>query len=120
MNKPPWIRQHTGVVSELKVQGALDYLVEHPHPWAKARFEHTKAENQLKQIWAEVHAEQTGTVSDKENATERHQRVRDARLRVAETQYEMDSHKARIDAARSVLDIYQTESANSRHTGKLG
>lgn len=115
----PWIKQHTGIVGELKVEGALGYLNEDPHPWAVARYEHTKAENELKRIWAEVYGEQKGTIPEKETATDRDQRVVAARQCIAEAQLEVDRHTCRRKSAESFLDIYQTESANTRSVGKL-
>lgn len=120
MNKPSFLHKHTGIVDELKVHKALSYISEHPHPWAVARFEHTKAENELKRTWAEVYGEQKeGGVEARKAATDRDDRVCKARDGIAKTQLDMDAHRQRIEAARSLLDIFQTESANTRHVGKL-
>lgn len=108
-----------GIVTENNVHSALEYLAQHPHPWALARYEHTKAENEYERIWAAVYGEQEGSIKDKESGTDRDPRVCAARECVAKAQLDMDTHRQRIDAARSLLDIFQTESANTRSCEKI-
>lgn len=119
MNKPSWIRQHVGIVDELKVAGALEYMGQVPHPWAIARRKVTKAKNALTRIRAEIYGEQTGTRDDKDAATERHPRVIAARDAIAEAEFEVDTHSCRREHHKSQIDVFQTESANTRSVGNL-
>jgi hypothetical protein len=117
MNK--WIKQHVGIVSEDKVHKAVAYLSEHPHPYALARYEELKAENSFEETWATVYGEQEGSIENRKAATNRNQRVVAARQCIAEAKREVESHRQRINAANSLISIFQTESANTRNVGNL-
>lgn len=102
------------IVSERNVSDALAYLSDDPHPIAKARKELTDAENEEKRIYAQVYAEQVGSVRDKETAADRDGRVVAARNRSSEWSFDLERHKARIKAAEMILEIWRSENANIR------
>lgn len=102
------------IVTDKNVHDALAYLAADPHPIALARKDLTDAENERERIFAEVYAEQTGSIRDRETACERDQRVRDARKAVSEAGFELDRHKARANAASMLIEIWRSENANAR------
>ena len=102
------------IVSDDTVSKALAYLAEDPHPIALAKKDLTDAENEKERIYAEVYAEQTGSVRDRETACERDPRVREARRAMGEAGLGLDRHKARTRAAESIIEIWRSENANIR------
>ena len=102
------------IVSERNISDALTYLADDPHPVAVARKELTDAENEKERIYAEVYLEQTGSIKDKEAATDADPRVVRAREGIGAAQLGLERHKARIRAAEMILEIWRTENANAR------
>lgn len=102
------------IVSDKNVSDALIYLADDPHPIAVARKELTDAENEKDRITAEVYNEQTGSIKDKEAATDADPRVVRAGARVSEAVFGLERHKARIRAAEMILEIWRSENANAR------
>ncbi len=107
------------IVSDKNVSDALIYLADDPHPIAKARKELTDAENEEKRIFAEVYAEQAGSVKDKETATDRDPRVVLSRENISAAIFGLERHKARIRAAEMILEIWRTENANARAAERI-
>jgi len=102
------------IVSDKNVQDALIYLADDPHPIAIARKELTDAENEKERIYAEVYSEKTGSVRDKETASDGDPRIVRAREAVRDAQFGLERHKARIRAAEMILEIWRSENANAR------
>lgn len=102
------------IVSERNVSDALAYLSQDPHPIALARKDFTDAENEKEHVYAEVYAEQVGSIKDKETACERDVRVVVARGQLSECLLGVERHRARVRAAEMLIEVWRTENANIR------
>lgn len=102
------------IVSDDTVTKALAYLADYPHPIAIARKDLTDAENEKDRIYAEVYAQQTGSIRDRDMACEREPEVIEARKRIAAALLDVERHKARTNAAGMVIEVWRSENANAR------
>lgn len=102
------------IVSEKNVEASLRYLAEDPHPIALARKDLTDAENWYEATWAEVYLRQIGTVGEREAETRIHSKVTEARNAVTEAAFQVERHKARLNAASMLIEVWRTENANAR------
>jgi hypothetical protein len=106
-------------VSDDNVTAALTYLAIDPHPLAVAKFEMMKAENNAKRTWARIFLASNQTPNDARKASaEVHPDYIEAKDAETAATFEVERHKERKNAADSLLDIYQTESANARSGGR--
>lgn len=107
------------IVSDKNVSDALIYLADDPHPIAKARKELTDAENEEKRIWAEIYLQQTGSVRDKESATDAHSKVNQARAKTSDALLCLERHRSRVRAAEMICEIWRSENANIRAAERI-
>ena len=102
------------IVKEEMVSKALDYMVQFPHPVAKARKGLTDEENAYERVRAKVYLEQTGTVGEREAATVLDARVIASKNAIAEAALTVDAHRARVKSSEMIIDLWRTENANAR------
>lgn len=107
------------IVTEKNVSTALAYMATDPHPVALARKDLTDAENEYERVRASVYLEQTGTVGEREAATVLDEQVRLAKAAIADAEFQVDRHKARLKAAEMLLEIWRTENANARAAERI-
>ncbi len=107
-------------VSDDNVTAALTYLASDPHPLAAAKFELMKAENATKKLYARLFMASNGTSNEMRRAgVESNTDYIDAKDAEALLFFDVERHRERKNAAEKLLDIYQTESANSRAADKF-
>jgi hypothetical protein len=102
------------IVADDTVSKALAYLSSDPHPLALARKDVTDAENEASRLYATVYGEQTGSIKDKEMATDRDERVVASRNVVSGSLLDLERHKARAKAAEMIIEVWRSENANAR------
>ena len=103
------------IVTDEMVADALAYLSQDPHPLALARKDLTDAENEKDRIYAEAYAAANqGSIRDKEMACERRAEVIEARKQIAVALRDVERHKARVNSAGMVIEIWRSENANAR------
>jgi hypothetical protein len=102
------------IVSEDTVSKGLAYLAEDPHPLAVARYELTMAENRREELWAKLYLTTEGTVNERESRVEIDQQYQQAKIEEAEASKQLERHRSRTEAAKMIIEIFRTESANAR------
>ena len=106
-------------VSDDDVSKALGYLNlgfydEDSHPEAVAKLKVNKAQNDLEKIMGQVYGQKEGTAEARKAARDCDERVCAARDNLAEAQFELDAHKARIRSAQAIHETWRTQSSNTR------
>jgi molybdopterin biosynthesis enzyme len=102
------------IVTEHHVSAALSYLADSPHPLAVARKAVTDAENESKRSFARAFLSAEGSVDARKAAAEiddDHIAAKDAE---ADAIFTLEDHKAQTKSAETVIEIWRTESANTR------
>ena len=107
------------IVSEKNVSDALTYLADDPHPIARARHALTNRTNDAKRIFAEAFLSAEGSVDARKAIAETTPDYQAAKSLEAESELELERHRARIKAAEMLLEIWRTENANMRAAERI-
>lgn len=107
------------LVTDDQISAALAYLGLDPHPIAEAKFNLTIAENSLEQIYATLHPETEGTVKERDCDIERSAIYRDAKVVHANAVMDLERHKARIESAKMLIEVWRSLQANERASERV-
>lgn len=107
------------IVTDQNVHDALAYLAIDPHPLAIARKDLTDAENEKEYTYAVIYGTKTGSVRDRETATECTEDILQCNKVIAGVQFELERHKARTRAADMLIEVWRSENANARAAEKV-
>lgn len=107
------------IVSDDNIHDALAYLAIDPHPIALAKKDLTDAENEKEKTYAEVYGGQSGSIRDKEMATDADSRIVECRVRISEMALALERHKARVRAAEMLIEVWRSENANARAAERI-
>lgn len=102
-------------VTERNVTDALIYLADDPHPLAMARYRLTIAENKSRETFARLFLASGEKTNDAKKAgVESDPTYSEAKAAEAEAILEMERHRARVKAAKMLIEVFRTENANAR------
>lgn len=107
------------IVTEQRVELALDYLNLDPHPLALARKDVTDAENRVRQEFAHAFLSAEGSVEARKAQAELASGHMQAKAEESDAILELEKHRARIKGAEMLLEIFRTENANARAAERI-
>ena len=108
------------MITEDKVEAALFYLVEDPHPVAIARFNLAKAENHSKALYSRLFLTSNQPNNDLKRASvECNAEYMEAKTKEADCIFEYERHRARVKGSETVIECWRTDNANARAAEKI-